>query len=151
MVVSDRTVLVLYGSETGNAQDMAEELGGSFRRLRFQATVQELDAADLGALLDHGLVVFVVSTTGQGDMPHNSLAFWRKLLRKKLPPGCLAPLRYTCLGLGDSTYIKFVCRGIPPLIPPRLTPTLFLKVQLGGAQADPAAGAARRHCLHGPV
>ncbi|KAM4064642.1 FAD binding domain-containing protein [Hirsutella rhossiliensis] len=107
MAVSDRTVLVLYGSETGNAQDMAEELGSLFRRLRFRAVVHELDAADLTALLDHRLVVFVVSTTGQGDMPHNSLIFWRKLLRKKLPPGCLASLRYTCLGLGDSTYLKF--------------------------------------------
>lgn len=39
-------------------------------------------------------------------MPHNSLLFWKKLLRKRLPPGCLAQLRYTCLGLGDSTYLK---------------------------------------------
>lgn len=112
MAVSDRTVLVLYGSETGNAQDMAEELGNLFRRLRFHAAVHELNAAHLGTLLDHRLVVFVVSTTGQGDMPHNSLVFWRKLLRKKLPPGCLAAMRYTCVGLGDSTYLKYLRREI---------------------------------------
>lgn len=39
-------------------------------------------------------------------MPHNSLLLWRKLLRKRLPPGCLEQLRYTCFGLGDSTYVK---------------------------------------------
>ena len=52
--------------------------------------------------------MFVISTTGQGDMPHNSLLFWRKLLRKRLPPGCLSEMNYTCFGLGDSTYVKWV-------------------------------------------
>ncbi|PHH85500.1 hypothetical protein CDD83_332 [Cordyceps sp. RAO-2017] len=107
MADPDRLVLVLYGSETGNAQDMAEELGALCRRLRFHVRVDELDTADLPSLLECRLVIFVVSTTGQGDMPHNALLFWKKLLRRKLPPGCLSHLTYTCLGLGDSTYIKF--------------------------------------------
>ncbi|ODA76731.1 hypothetical protein RJ55_08002 [Drechmeria coniospora] len=106
MMASDRTVLVLYGSETGNAQDMAEELAKLCQRLHFRTCVEELDAVDLNVLLQHQLVIFALSTTGQGDMPHNSLLFWRKLLRRSLPPGCLAPLQYTCVGLGDSTYIK---------------------------------------------
>lgn len=46
-MASDRTALVLYGSETGNAQDMAEQLGETFERLHFQATVEEMDAVDL--------------------------------------------------------------------------------------------------------
>lgn len=39
-------------------------------------------------------------------MPHNSLLFWKKLLRKKLPPDCLGQMKYSCVGLGDSTYLK---------------------------------------------
>ncbi|KAI1065255.1 hypothetical protein LB507_000973 [Fusarium sp. FIESC RH6] len=107
MAVQDRSVLVLYGSETGNAQDMAEELGRVCQRLHFNSRVEELDAVDLNALLQSKFVIFVISTTGQGDMPHNSLLFWKRLLRKKLPPGCLASLNYTTFGLGDSTYVKF--------------------------------------------
>ncbi|KAH7327986.1 sulfite reductase flavoprotein alpha-component [Stachybotrys elegans] len=103
----DRSILVLYGSETGNAQDMAEELGRICQRLHFHCHIEELDAVELSALLRYQLVMFVVATTGQGDMPHNSLLFWKKLLRKRLPPGCLAQLKYTCFGLGDSTYVKF--------------------------------------------
>lgn len=57
-------------------------------------------------LLQHQFVLFVISTTGQGDMPHNSLLFWKKLLRKKLPPDCLGQMKYSCVGLGDSTYLK---------------------------------------------
>ncbi|KAJ4864619.1 flavodoxin domain-containing protein [Trichoderma breve] len=107
MASQERSVLVLYGSETGNAQDIAEELGRLCQRLHFESHVSELDATDLTALLQHQLVIFVISTTGQGDMPHNSLLFWKKLLRKKLPPNCLSRLKYTCFGLGDSTYLKF--------------------------------------------
>ncbi|GAO18761.1 hypothetical protein UVI_02040830 [Ustilaginoidea virens] len=106
MSVPDRTVLVLYGSETGNAQDLAEELGRLCQRLHFTTRVDELDSAVLNDLLAHQIVLFVVSTTGQGDMPHNALSFWNKLLRKKLPPACLAGLEYSCVGLGDSTYLK---------------------------------------------
>ncbi|KAG6029280.1 NAPDH-dependent diflavin reductase [Claviceps citrina] len=101
-----RTVLVAYGSETGNAQDMAEELGNLCERLHFTTSVKELDHLDLRELLQHELVLFVVSTTGQGDMPHNALSFWKRLLRKKLPAACLSELKYSCCGLGDSTYPK---------------------------------------------
>ena len=42
----DRSALVLYGSETGNAHDIADELGRMLERLRFSTYVTHLDAAD---------------------------------------------------------------------------------------------------------
>ena len=42
-----RRALVLYGSETGNAQDVAEELGRLAERLRFDTEVTELNAISL--------------------------------------------------------------------------------------------------------
>lgn len=47
MSVADRTVLVLYGSETGGAQDMAEEVGRVCQRLHFKSEVEELNAIEL--------------------------------------------------------------------------------------------------------
>lgn len=38
-----RSVLILYGSETGNAQEVAEELGALAERLRFATHVSELN------------------------------------------------------------------------------------------------------------
>jgi len=46
-VTHGRTALILYGSETGNAQDIAEELGRLCERLRFQTQVAELNAINL--------------------------------------------------------------------------------------------------------
>ena len=41
-----RKALVLYGSETGNSQDVAEELGRMTERLHFASHVAHLDAVD---------------------------------------------------------------------------------------------------------
>ena len=38
-----RSVLILYGTETGNAQEVAEELGAMAERLRFSTHVAELN------------------------------------------------------------------------------------------------------------
>ncbi|EQB56644.1 flavodoxin [Colletotrichum gloeosporioides Cg-14] len=105
--IPGRSMLILYGSETGNSQDIAEELGRNAQRLHFNTKVDEMNGAQLSLLLQYTLVVFVISTTGQGDMPRNSTVFWKSLLRKKLPPGCLGKVKFTTFGLGDSMYIKF--------------------------------------------
>jgi sulfite reductase alpha subunit-like flavoprotein len=52
-------------------------------------------------------VVFVVSTSGQGDTPGTMRALWRSLLRRSLPPGCLAGLNFAIAALGDSGYALF--------------------------------------------
>ena len=40
----DRSALILYGSETGGAHDIAEELGSITERLHFLTHVSKLDA-----------------------------------------------------------------------------------------------------------
>ena len=42
-----RRALVVYGSETGNAQDVAEEMGRVAERLRFDTEVAELNTITL--------------------------------------------------------------------------------------------------------
>lgn len=38
-----RSILILYGSETGNSQEVAEELGRTAERLHFVTHVRECD------------------------------------------------------------------------------------------------------------
>ena len=58
-------------------------------------------------LIDQSLVVFVASTTGDGEVPETMFSFWRFLLRRSLPVGILGAMRFTVFGLGDSSYPKF--------------------------------------------
>ncbi|KAF7877246.1 hypothetical protein EAF04_000930 [Stromatinia cepivora] len=103
----DRSALILYGSETGNSQDVAEELGRIIERLHFITRVCEMDEVDIKELLKYTFVIFTISTTGQGEFPKNSKKFWNSLLRKRLPPNCLSHVNFTTFGLGDSSYAKF--------------------------------------------
>ncbi|KAK3294656.1 uncharacterized protein B0H64DRAFT_191903 [Chaetomium fimeti] len=106
--VEGRSMAVLYGSETGLAEDIAGELGKTTERLHFQTTVDEMDSFKLADIVRSSLVVFVTSTTGQGDMPKNTLKFWKNLRREKLNnTNCLRSLRFAIFGLGDSSYPKF--------------------------------------------
>lgn len=102
-----RTALILYGSETGNSQDLAEEVGRLAERLRFDTTVLDLDSVQLRDVLKYTLVVFALSTAGQGEMPQNARSFWKMLLSGALKPGVLRRLRFTSFGLGDSSYPRY--------------------------------------------
>ncbi|KAI7901704.1 uncharacterized protein BX663DRAFT_513736 [Cokeromyces recurvatus] len=103
----DRSLVILYGSETGCAQDVAENLGRQARRRHFKTKVVAMDDYDKSQLVEEKLVIFVCSTTGQGAEPANMKKFWRFLLRKNLPNDILSDLDCAVIGLGDSSYRKF--------------------------------------------
>lgn len=42
-VIEGRNIVILYGSETGNAEDIALELSNMTRRLHFKTVVDEMD------------------------------------------------------------------------------------------------------------
>ncbi|KAF1917309.1 NADPH dependent diflavin oxidoreductase-like protein 1 [Ampelomyces quisqualis] len=102
-----RRALVVYGSETGNAQDVAEEMGRLAVRLRFDTDVAELDAITLKQLLQCHVVLVAIATSGQGDLPPNSQKFWKSIRSTRLRPACLQQMRFASFGLGDSSYPKF--------------------------------------------
>ncbi|KAL2887876.1 NADPH-dependent diflavin oxidoreductase 1 [Ceratocystis lukuohia] len=97
-----RTVLVGYGTETGISHDIAEQLSRMALRLRLETELCEMNKIQLSSLLRHSLVVFVVSTTGLGEMPKNASQLWKRLLRKKLAPRCLEGARLAQLGASEA-------------------------------------------------
>lgn len=120
-----RSALIAYGSETGNAHDYAEEIERTLERIRFDTHLTKLDAIDpvcsffaLRIILylaykyqshfkAYSIVIIIVSTAGQGELPTNARLFWKSLLRKKLPLDYLDNTEFTTFGLGDRSYPKF--------------------------------------------
>ncbi|KEQ71076.1 NADPH dependent diflavin oxidoreductase-like protein 1 [Aureobasidium namibiae CBS 147.97] len=107
IVARPRSALILYGSETGNAQDVAQEIARLTERLRFDTTVIDLDSIELRDLLKHTIVIIAISTTGQGEFPQNARSFWKVLLSSQLRPGVLRRVNFTTFGLGDSSYPQY--------------------------------------------
>ncbi|OJD36066.1 nadph-dependent fmn fad containing oxidoreductase [Diplodia corticola] len=101
------SALVTYGSETGNAEELAVQLSQLTRRLRIWTTIKPLNALTPQHLSNASVVLIVISTTGQGDLPRNAQLLFRKLRSKKLAPNCLENCIFTSFGLGDSSYPQF--------------------------------------------
>lgn len=59
----------------------------------FHGPVRAMDGYPISDLIFENLVVFVCSTTGQGDQPDNMKKFWKFLLRKNLPVDSLRNLK----------------------------------------------------------
>ncbi|KAJ1976554.1 NAPDH-dependent diflavin reductase [Dimargaris xerosporica] len=100
-------ILILYGSQTGCAEDVALRIGREAKRRHFRPEIMAMDALDRTRLPHIPIVIFVCSTTGQGEEPDNMKAFWRFLLRKAIPANALSRMKYTVFGLGDSSYTKY--------------------------------------------
>ncbi|KAI0632697.1 riboflavin synthase domain-like protein [Trametes polyzona] len=103
----ERSLTILYATETGNAQDVADRLARLCRGLRIRARVHSMDAYPPTELINEHLVIFVVSTTGSGHEPRAMTPLWNMLLRADLPEDLFEDLTFAVFGLGDSAYEKF--------------------------------------------
>lgn len=133
-----RRLLVLYGSQTGTAQDVAEQIGRDGNRRLLNCAVMAMDEYPVSHLIREKLAVFVCATTGQGEETDNMKQFWKFLLRKNLPTNSLQGMSFAVLGLGDSSYSKF--NFVAKKLHKRLC-------QLGGSTIIPLALADDQHDL----
>ena len=98
-------LLILYGSQTGTAESAAYSLArngilngfSSFPHSRCLA----LDDFDISTLPNEPLILFIISTAGNGEVPDNMKNFWKFLLNKNLPTTALINVTFSILGLGD--------------------------------------------------
>ncbi|KAJ7678562.1 hypothetical protein B0H17DRAFT_1161341 [Mycena rosella] len=103
----NRTVLILYATETGAAREVADRLARHCRRIHFTCRVLSTDKYSLSDLISEPLVLFVIATTGAGSEPRAMTPMWKTLLRSDLPSDLFDDLAFAVFGLGDSAYEKF--------------------------------------------
>ncbi|NMN99621.1 molybdopterin-dependent oxidoreductase [Gordonia sp. TBRC 11910] len=94
---------VVWASQTGTTEEFAEVTRDALAAAGVTVTLRCAD--EIGATDLAGTVLFLTSTTGDGDAPDNGLALWDTLTA--LDAGDLAGLGYSVLGFGDSSYADF--------------------------------------------
>ncbi|MDQ2102818.1 flavodoxin domain-containing protein [Azospirillum isscasi] len=99
-------ILIVVGSESGNAHLVAECVRDALARAGHGATLSTgQGCADL-RLPDRGVLLVCTSTHGHGDWPDNIAPFVRSLDETRPD---LSRLRYGVIALGDRTYRDTFC------------------------------------------
>jgi len=100
---------ILFGSQTGNAEELAQQMAARAADKGVSAKV--VDTADYKPkqLKKEQYLAVLTSTQGEGDPPDSALDFHEFLHGKKAPK--LEGLRYSVLSLGDSSYEHFCKTG----------------------------------------
>uniref|UniRef100_A0A8C8C9E1 Methionine synthase reductase n=1 Tax=Oncorhynchus tshawytscha TaxID=74940 RepID=A0A8C8C9E1_ONCTS len=100
--------LVLYGSQKGQAQSIAEGIADEAEERGLVADIYCLsEGGKFNLEKESAPVVFVVSTTGDGDPPDTALKFVKNIKKKTLPSDHYSHLCYALIALGDTNYENF--------------------------------------------
>jgi sulfite reductase (NADPH) flavoprotein alpha-component len=102
------SIRVLFGTETGNAEECADDLGTALQDAGFPAVVIDLENFQPTELAQRGLVLMVTSTYGNGDPPYSAEALMKWL---RLPESSISGVSFGVCGLGDRTYPLFAQAG----------------------------------------
>ncbi|WP_085522825.1 assimilatory sulfite reductase (NADPH) flavoprotein subunit [Tuberibacillus sp. Marseille-P3662] len=105
--VASREVTILFGSETGNGQALAEEMSQKLEEQQLKVTVSAMDDFKPKALKKVEDLLIITATHGEGDPPDNAISFYEFINSRKAPK--LEGQRFSVLSLGDQSY-EFFCQ-----------------------------------------
>lgn len=100
---------ILYGTQTGNAEGVANDAAAAAKTQGFDVTVSGLDEIELDEFAGLKYVLIVTSTYGEGEMPDNAELFWDALSSSVAPR--MEGVSFGILALGDTSYDGFCQAG----------------------------------------
>lgn len=103
-----KTVSFVFASQTGTAEEIAKSLHDEAVSKKYKSRCMSINEWAEAVNIDQcPVVVFICSTTGDGDPPDNSGKGLIKL-KSKTALKTVSALKYTVMGLGDSNYTAFM-------------------------------------------
>ncbi|MBC9926635.1 MULTISPECIES: flavodoxin domain-containing protein [unclassified Leucobacter] len=101
-------ITVVYGTESGNSELIAEDLGAKLRETHDEVEVFDLQDFEPAQMNADTFYLVICSTHGTGDLPNTALPFAEAFDAQ--PPN-LTGVRYAVFGLGDTFYEATYSQG----------------------------------------
>jgi sulfite reductase (NADPH) flavoprotein alpha-component len=107
--VTLKSLLILFGSQTGGAEALSGRLAKEAKKYGFNARAMSMeDHAKIDFAVESRLAI-ITSTYGDGELPDNAQAFWNFLKSETAPK--LEAVEFSVLALGDTNYAQFCQAG----------------------------------------
>ncbi|MCK5828787.1 MAG: sulfite reductase subunit alpha [Methylococcales bacterium] len=105
-----RTINILYGTQTGNSESIANDAAAVAKSHGLLANVKSLDDIELDMLVTMEYLLIIISTYGEGEMPDNAQLLWDAISADSSPK--MEQTKYSVLALGDTSYDLFCQAGV---------------------------------------
>lgn len=97
-------IKILFGTQTGTAEDFSHTLAKEAKRHHIFAQVIDMELYDVNDLQNEPYIILVTATHGEGEPPDNAKTLYKWLGNAELSPTLLERVNYTVFGLGNKTY-----------------------------------------------
>ena len=105
----DRSLDVLFGSQSGNAEGLASKIVKVAKSYGLQGNVHDMDGFDFNSLSSKKRVIIVCSTWGEGEQPDNAEDLWK--FANSSAATRLEGTHFAVCALGDTSYELFCESG----------------------------------------
>jgi sulfite reductase (NADPH) flavoprotein alpha-component len=102
--VSAGKLWVLYGTESGNSEVLADRTVKDAKKRGFQAAMKNMSDISPADLTRATNLLVIVSTWGDGDAPETAVSFHKEFMTADL---ALSGVKYSVCALGDTAYEKY--------------------------------------------
>lgn len=99
-------LLIVYGSESGNSENLAQKAFKAAKAKGFKPVVKDMFETKPQDLVTAENLLVVISTWGEGDPPERAVEFFKEITAESAPK-LSDKNKFAILALGDSSYVKF--------------------------------------------
>ena len=99
---------ILYATQTGNAEEVAQNLSSLAKNKGFIVNINEMNHYTMDQFRKLKNVAIVTSTYGEGEVPEMGIEFWKDLESSSIK---ISNLKYGLIALGDRSHEIFCGAG----------------------------------------
>ena len=106
--MSDNSLLLIFGTETGNAEELSEDAANMAKGFDLEATVMDMEDIEPDDISTSKRLIVVCSTWGEGEQPVNAQDLYDAV--EETEEGSMEGVNFAVLALGDTAF-EFFCES----------------------------------------